>query len=818
MNTNFPLYQNGFISHYLISGPARSAFCDPLPQKEPDKLKYEHYLRSILPKISSEEPVPELSFSQKSECGTPWEYYYSHGNCFVDVSNFYSTLYDIRFLAACEIISTCELDTTLQIWSYCAAGLWINGSYCGGISTPVYKPISQKTLSVHLKKGSNRFYIRLRNLGVRDTRNLFAMQFANPAHFSFLEQNVPEQEYFEPEIAARRWLSSIKVSSETLLHFPSPAPEDCFLKLSDPDMDLEHAAARDHFTPLHDQTNLSVGSNASLCLEIRLLHTTLTRCFEFPCNMHPHYTAALSERENFLRILHEIADISITDRFEDGVGFAMQNILARRALDIVLPKDSAYLLLTLQQIQDRFDCSDFLLCAYLRYLKNYSISDDLAARTRDVLINYRYWMDQDGTDAMCFWSENHQLMFYVCAMMAGERYPDEPFPNAHMTGKELRQHAISCIDLWLHDIETYGFEEFQSGTYINVTFAALLNVVDYAPENLQNRARKVTDTLLAGLVLHTFQGVLISPQGRVYRDAIYPFLHSAQSLINCIDCARPSVYGEGWISGLATSSYHFQPNLKEEINASKSICYSSGNARIHLEKTPDYVLTSVESPRTDPSFIRWNDSDPDGLENEALAHFQVKKMNERFHGTTCFAPGVYGYQQHLWHAALSPDCSVFINHPGEIHDGGSMRPGYWHGEGCMPALLQSRNMLGIIYHIPQELPVHFTHLLWMPCKFDRTLQKGHWMTGQKNGGYIGIWCSGQLEAHDDLLINAEMRCYDDKVAYLCICGDHTHFESLTEFMQTCEQLSPCFDPDKMQLTADSYSLTYHAVRDLTQYI
>lgn len=147
-----------------------------------------------------------------------------------------------------------------------------------------------------------------------------------------------------------------------------------------------------------------------------------------------------------------------------------------------------------------------------------------------------------------------------------------------------------------------------------------------------------------------------------------------------------------------------------------------------------------------------------------------------------------------------------------------MRPGYWHGEGCMPALLQSRNMLGIIYHIPQELPVHFTHLLWMPCKFDRTLQKGHWLTGQKLNGYIGIWCSGHLEAYDDLLINAERRCYDDKVAYLCFCGDQNHFASLTEFMQACEQLSPSFDSDNMKLTADSYSLTYHAVRDLTQYI
>ena len=41
-------------------------------------------------------------------------------------------------------------------------------------------------------------------------------------------------------------------------------------------------------------------------------------------------------------------------------------------------------------------------------------------RIKDVMLNYRYWMDMDGFDGMCFWSENHALMFYTCAMNAGD--------------------------------------------------------------------------------------------------------------------------------------------------------------------------------------------------------------------------------------------------------------------------------------------------------------------------------------------------------------------------------------------------------------
>ena len=36
-----------------------------------------------------------------------------------------------------------------------------------------------------------------------------------------------------------------------------------------------------------------------------------------------------------------------------------------------------------------------------------------------------------------------------------------------------------------------------------------------------------------------------------------------------------------------------------------------------------------------------------------------------FHGTTQFEPGVYGYQQNLWYAALAQDLAVFSNHPGQ---------------------------------------------------------------------------------------------------------------------------------------------------------
>lgn len=71
----------------------------------------------------------------------------------------------------------------------------------------------------------------------------------------------------------------------------------------------------------------------------------------------------------------------------------------------------------LEMIEERYDCSDFLMCGLIRYLHNYPVEGAMKERIKDVMINYRYWMDMDGFDGMCFWSENHALMFYTCARM-----------------------------------------------------------------------------------------------------------------------------------------------------------------------------------------------------------------------------------------------------------------------------------------------------------------------------------------------------------------------------------------------------------------
>lgn len=114
-----------------------------------------------------------------------------------------------------------------------------------------------------------------------------------------------------------------------------------------------------------------------------------------------------------------------------------------------------------------------------------------------------------------------------------------------MTGSELADFGRVLTNEWFDDLEELGFEEFLSTVYMNVTFAALLNIYDYAEESISKRAQGVIDRLLHDLSLHTFDGSIIAPMGRVYRSVITPSKQGAQALMNLVNPKVPTTFGEG---------------------------------------------------------------------------------------------------------------------------------------------------------------------------------------------------------------------------------------------------------------------------------
>lgn len=323
--------------------------------------------------------------------------------------------------------------------------------------------------------------------------------------------------------------------------------------------------------------------------------------------------------------------------------------------------------------------------------------------------------------------------------------------------------------------------------------------------------------MLKSFACHTFRGSIIAPQARIYRSVILPFTQSAQALIHLLNPETP-VGNSEWMVFLMNSKYRMPHHYASLMNGPLEMEYQTGNAWVKLEKQQDYMLTSVQSPRYDekPSFWE-NISFDDSADIES--NFYIKSFNERFHGTSRFEPGVQGYQQHMWYAALDNDTVVFTNHPGEMADDGGMRPGYWYGNGIMPAIKQQGNLLGVIYDIGEDHPIAFTHLFFPAGKFDSVSKDGQWLFGQKDGGYVAIWCSDVMVPHNDRLIDCEYRAYGTRMAYICQCGSKEEFESIGHFRDYCQTLSPAFDHSKLKLSASNgYTLASIRSENKTQYV
>lgn len=799
----------GFITQYLISGVKEEEFINKTV--DDNQLRYETYLRSIVTTKQKVRPEGEILLGHNSSLLLPWRYYYNYGNWFVDLSTFYSVLTKVVTDACTQIFVEADRSIKAVVWSYSAVDLWCGEEHVCAMAPPVYSPIQRQAITINLKKGRNLLYIRLQTLGVRDTRTLFGIQV--PDQQEEIRITLPDEKHTAPVTECAGWLSEAVIRGGAVC-FPAPAPAGTALGYDSQSPDF---ARTDTKVVYHDISGISREAlepgNPYIVVECAVEGQRLVRRMEDVSRIipkRPEAAEVLKNQEIIFRRTAAVESLSRGGKF----GFSISNILARKATGQSTLRDRELLFVTLQQIEQRFDCSDFLICGLVRYMKNYNLDEELSARVREVLIHYRYWMDQEGSDAMCFWSENHSLMFYVSAMNVGEMYRDESFTRAHMTGRELYEAGKGRVEQWLEDVEEHGFEEFLSTVYMCVTFAGLLNVIDYTTDEISVRAARVTDRLLAMLAMHTYKGSVIAPMGRVYRQVIYPFLQGAQALMNLINPEVPYSYGEGWLAFYATSSYKIPEALKGIMEECVSVEYETGNALIRLEKHRDFTMTSVQSPRTDKGFKRWvnltltKNGDP----ADKKTHQYTKSLNECFHGTTCFEPGVYGYQQHMWSAALDGETQIFTNHPGGTCDSSQMRPGYWYGNGVMPAIKQEKNVLLAIYVIPDEHPIHFTHGFWPGVKFDQSIQEDHWLFGKKGSGYVALWCSEKMEVYQDQVFDCEYRSYGDEIAYCCICGGGETCEGLDEFITECKDLGPVYDKNHKTLRAGEHMLVTEAAR------
>lgn len=483
------LNAQGFITKWLFSGPRTVPYTPEIAAKDfPDQLAYEKQLRTELCKHNAPPPPVQACLGEASPLGMPWVYWYRHGGWFLDESTFYSSLTDVRCCAAVCLTADTAKAVTAVLWTYAAVTLWVNGKQTVQFTPPVYKPIAKQQFTLPLEAGENFLFLQLQNLGVRDTRTIAGLQLLNPEG---VEADVPNG---APACdAAARWLDTLRAEDGRVVA-ENPAPCPAVLRCGEREISFDETGAAPMAQSHLVQACCQI-QGAELC---RLLELTER---EQPGKPAP---AGTTQEENRLRFLQALARQPCLQR-DSSVRFSVFHVLARLAVGELHPEDPERLLYDLEMIDRRIDCADFLITGLIRLLRCYQecLPEFFLRRARTTLCGFRYWMDEEGTDGMCFWSENHTLMFYGAQLLVGDMYPEQQFASG-LTGQELAEKGAKRCREWLAEAKRTGLEEFNSAGYTLVSTAALMNLVDFAPPQTLPKLPRTVSTLFCTVWLLTF--------------------------------------------------------------------------------------------------------------------------------------------------------------------------------------------------------------------------------------------------------------------------------------------------------------------------
>ena len=409
-------------------------------------------------------------------------------------------------------------------------------------------------------------------------------------------------------------------------------------------------------------------------------------------------------------------------------------------------------------INKRSDCSDFYLSYFPHILKTFAdhpyVTEELKAEMKQCLLNFRYWHDEPGDDAMWFYSENHALMFHVCQLLAGELYPDEVFTNSGMSGRQMQQKALGLLRPWFETYFSIGFTEWNSPPYLPIDalgFASLYAQTSNA--EMKALAKKAMDSIYYILAVYSLDGIFCTTAGRTYPKELFGNNSNCPSFINWIGygIGNTSHAGKG-VTALCFSDYQAPKEYRRfcQVPQGKALVSQSthgynGHADVYACKTSCSLLSSANN----------------------------------------FRVGERGFQENPMHLIFSATEQVWVNHPGEHNLFGHARPSYWAGNGTLPRVNQYENFAAVVFNNAPSHPVDFTHVYLPIMEFATFEQRGGWLFAKAhNGGYVGLYCSEKLERmlhgpNKDREFIAQGR----KAVYLLRVGSEHIFSSFESFMQ-----------------------------------
>ena len=260
---------------------------------------------------------------------------------------------------------------------------------------------------------------------------------------------------------------------------------------------------------------------------------------------------------------------------------------------------------TFAYINGRYDCADFRVNALVRlYLsfKDY-MSVDTQNNIKRVLLDFKYWMDQGGEDSMCYWSENHQILFAVSEYLVGQTFPNDIFTVDKKTGAQHMEMAKGRINAWMEQRYLYGFTEWYSNNYYPEDIGPMSNFIQFANDlDMVKRMKIIMDLIWHDMASQSFKYlgqdesgedrtyyIFMSSSGRAYSDNRMSD-DTGNRMRNFIDFVMQPEATKNFSNSWYTSSNSF-------FNCFKQMTEARNDANIPYYEVPDVIKAIFDDDR-----------------------------------------------------------------------------------------------------------------------------------------------------------------------------------------------------------------------------
>jgi len=799
LNTNqtitYPLQPKGYIHHWLVAGPQAIPVTD-LARFDPRNLK---------PAIAAAYHQPNHPITQSPAELAPLTVTDSHGEAeltwravrcgddhFVDCTTFYHTCHYLRTWAYTELAATTAHAVALVLTANGPADVWLNGELVHQQQHFHHQLPQPVAFTAQLQAGQNTILICFTNVAIRECPYALALQVVgvDPAALTVhlpttlkanrrqkLEQ-LFDAAYLDKDLYHRedeiiiRWPQDLPLADEIGVRLQTPGgriyAEGKPMVKGGTVVNLGKAYQRPEGA--YWVTLMPTGE------EYYVHGMKIVR--HLPLHIANGKFAETTYGAYAERRLEALTDAA---HRTDNV----YSEIAKMALGQWNKLKQDQFVQTIAQINQRADCSDFylvgLLGALLRYGDNPAFPVDLKRDSEQCVLNFKYWMDEPGEDAMCYWSENHQILFHTCQVLAGQRFPDQLFTNSNQPGRWHQAKGEERAFSWLRKRAQGGFREWDSNVYFEHDILALSHLADLAENvELAEMAAVVLDKLCFTMALNSFKGVFGSTHGRTYA----PYIKSGR--LELTSGVGRLLWGVG----------SFNEHILGSVSLACAQSYELPPPIVEIGATPVEELWSREHHAG--LMEAWCDLADEPWEVHKVTY---KTPDYMLCSAQDYRAGQPGYQQHIWQATFSPDAVVFVTHPPCVSQDGSHRPNFWHGNVRLPRVAQWKDVLVALYNLPADDWLGFTHAYFPTACFDEYVMREGWAFARKGEGYLALTASGGV----DLVTTGdnayrELRSYAFQNSWLCHIGRTAVDGSFVDFQSKVLALDITFEPLALHAT------------------